>query len=235
MPIIWGQIEPLTAKKRARSSLRKVITAKNYGWDNGEWNLTELVQSSDSRKFLGFEILEGITPDGKKHPGAELKQPGGAGPFLFRFKVLTRQACCRTAEGFKIHQSEESLEFLGDDGDIICDAKDKPVPGDIVEWKGYRKTWDEDQDRDIDTGVLREWALRGIRPEEFIEFEVDDDGCIWVPYPYALSMLQKHGERIAFPEFKKRDKTKRSKRRVTNWWFQEVHPQEPLTKKKKGK
>lgn len=235
MPINWGQIEALTARRKAHAGLRKVITAQNYGWGPGEWNLTELVQSEDARKFLGYQILEGIQPDGRKQPGSELKQPGGAGPFLFRFQVLTRQACCRDADGHQIWQSEEALENFGDDGDFVCDAKDLPVPGDIVEWKGYRKTWDDEGDREVTSGVLREWSMQGTRPEQYLEFEVDEDGCIWVPYPYALAMLQRHGQRLCFPEFKKKDKQRPTKRRITNWWFREVHQQEPLAKAKKGK
>ena len=234
MSINWATIEPISSRKKSHSGLKKVITAQNYGFDDGEWTLTELVQSTDPRKFLCYQILEGVQPDGRRHPGSELKQPGGAGPFLFRFEVLTRQACCRTKDGHKIWETEEALEYLGDENDIVADAADKAVPGDIVEWKGFVKTWDDDGDRPVDAGVKREWALKGIRPENFVELEVDDDGCIWVPYPYALSMLQKYGERLSFPQFKKKDKQKPTRRRITNWWFREVHPQEPL-KKKKGK
>jgi hypothetical protein len=196
--------------------------------------LTELVQSSDPRKFLGYQILEGIQPDGRKHVGSELKAAGGAGPFLFRFEVLTRQACVRDADGNTIFSTEEALDAIGDEGDFVCDAKDKPQPGDIVEWKGHRRTWDDEGDREVTSGVLKEWALRGERPVTYVEFEVDDTGCIMVPYPYALSMLQQNGERLVHPEFKKKDKQKPTKRRITNWWFREVHTQEPLKKSKKG-
>lgn len=234
MPINWAQIAAITARSVAHSQLMKIITPSNYGWGPNEWNLSEVVQTTDSRKFMVYQLLEGTQPDGRKHPGMELKAPGGAGPFLFKFQVLTRQACCRDKDGNKFWTYPEALETYGDDGDICPAFDDVPQPGDVVEIKGYRKTWDAENDRPVDTKVLRQWAFQGTRPESYVEFEVDEEGCIHVPYPFALSMLSNHGEKIAFPMFQKPGKGQ--KRKLTNWWFREVHPQEPVKPlKKKGK
>lgn len=228
MPINWALLEGMSAKRKAHSQLKKIITAKNYGWGPGEWNLTELIQSKDARKYLAYQILEGVMPDGRKHPGAELRDETG-GLFCFKLQVLTRQACIRDKNGRRIWLHEEARDNVGESDDLVPDAKDKPKPGDVVEIKGYVKTWDDEHDREVDASVKREWSMQGKRPEEYQEYVLDKDCCIEVPYPFVLQMMSKNGERLVVPQFKKRGRRQGpQKRRITNWWYREVHQQEPV-------
>ena len=231
--IDWNGVPQLPAKNRVIAGLRKVITKQNYGFGPGQWNMTGVIQEQDIRKYHIYQIIEGIDAEMKRDTLRGIRMD-------FRVKVLTRQACCRDKEGHTIWQRQQALENLGMDGDFVPEFNDPPQPGDVVEWKGAAKTEDE-YGNPVDSKTIKRWAQRGIRRQEFEEFIVDEDGCISVHYPFILSMLKKHGERIAFPQFRKVDNKSKNKRKITNWQFREV-PQDyraPVkalsTPSKKGK
>jgi hypothetical protein len=230
----WNNVAEITARDKSYNDTRKLVTPQNYGFSPGNWNISDAILDSDSRKFFIYMILDGVTPRGKRHAGMmPLQEPSG-GNFLFKLRVLSRQACCRDADGNKIHESDESLENLGVDTDILPEYFDKPAEGDIVEWKGAFKQYDSERGKKVNNSILREWAAMGIRPEEYVEFTVDSDGCIMVPYPFVQSMLRKKGERLTFPKFGKINRASRSKRKLTNWWFKEV-PRDYKSPKQKRK
>jgi hypothetical protein len=176
--INWSTVSAATNRQRAYSDVRKILKPDNYGFGPGNWNMTDLIRDEDSRKFHAYQILDGVTAKHKRAPGLQPLQDVSGGPFLFKLRVLTRQACCRDKKGNIIWQSEQALEDMGSADDILPDYKEKPESGDVVEWKGQFREWDEDSDRKVTGHVLREWAARGIRPETYVEFTVDSDGCI---------------------------------------------------------
>jgi hypothetical protein len=215
-----------SARKKAYLALRRLVTAKTYGFDDRDdttWNLTDMIRSTDARKHMVYAILDGVNWELKYKPGIlPMQEADGSGPFTFRLKVLTRQACCRTHDGHKIWERDEALTEFGSDGDIVAEFGDAPQPGDIVEWKNQWREVDEDSGRDVDAAMLNEWAARGIRPESYVEFVVDKDGCISVPYPFSLMMLRKRGKNLTFPKFRKKNRAKPRERKLINWWFEEV-------------
>lgn len=218
--IDWNSIDQTTVQ-RAYYSMAEIIKPDNYGTGDKQWTLTELVQTEDARRYHAYKILDGVDAKCVRHYGMEPLRNADGTAFLFRFKVTTRQACCRTADGQRIFQSRQAFEDAGDEG-VLPEHTDAPQAGDVVEWKGLFRTYDTEKGRKVDGKVLKEWAMRGIRPEIFVEFIVDKDGCISVPYPYALSMLVKRGKSLAYPRFSKRNRGKKGGRRLTNWWFEEV-------------
>jgi hypothetical protein len=219
--IKWDTIDQRTMD-RAYWSMAKIITAENYGTGEGQWTLTEMVQTEDARRYNAFKILDGIDSKCNRVHGLNPLAGIDGRPFRFKFRVLTRQACVRTCDGKTVFRSKQAMEESGEKG-ILPDHLDKPVTGDVVEWKGQMRTFDSEKGRKVDAKVLKEWAMRGIRPETYLEFVVDKGGCIEVPYPYALSMLTQKGKSLAFPRFAKQRRTQKTpKRRITNWWFEEV-------------
>jgi len=228
MTINWSNLRNSTDKYGLERQARQILKANNYGFNKDQWNLTEIVQTTDSLKFLLYQIFDGEKlKDGTKLP--PMSDNDGQ-PFRFKLKVLNRFACCRDKDGNKIWQWTQAKQEFGEENDILPDPFDEPKPGDVVEIKGTRKMYDEEHGRGVDFTVLKEWAVRRIRPENYVEYVVDQDLCISVQFPYVLSMLSKHGKNVAFPQFKKivrRNrlgdiKDKDQLRRLTNWYFQEV-------------
>ena len=181
----------------------EILTPENYGTGDGQWTLTEIAQMERGKQIPFFQAIAGDDPDsGKPIYGGQIRDIDGGEYFLFRLQVLSRQACCRSASG----------EPLGQ----MCAVDELPVEGDVVEWKSHK--------RPSETGVvvtasdLRTWSYRGIRPHIYVEFRVDRDGCIMVPFRYALPMMQKHGERLVFPERESHG----GSRLIANWRFREV-------------
>lgn len=208
MTINWQSLPGAVKRQDLYRDLKEILTPERYA--NGEWTLTEIIKTPDLRAQRALEILDGLDIKGKRSPG--VIQPR----VDFRFKVLSRQACCRDKNGTKIWFKNASLENSDTDGDIVAKPDDLPKPGDVVEWKGNAKQYDE-QGNEIDATVTRRWAYLGVRPEEYIDFVVDRDGCISVPYPWAYSMLVKYGRKISKPKFRRK-----SARQITNWFFEEV-------------
>ncbi len=228
--INWNEIQNASIKAKIRVDMNKIITSPRYGWADGEWNLTELINTEDSRKFVAYQIFEGARNDGTVEPGAALKGADGL-PFRFRFQVLSRQAVCKDKDGNKIWWFDEAKLTSGEENDIIPLDTDPPKPGDVVECKGDMITSDPDTGAPMSSKKYKAWARQGKRPHHYIEFIVDEYGCINVPYPHALSMLQKSGFRIAYPKHRKVNR-QNPKRRITNWWFKEV-PQDFKGKQRK--
>ena len=235
--INWNNVSPATAKEKAFADVRKLIVPKNYGTDDGQWNMTDLILDDEPRKHMAYQVLDGVTLKHKHAPGLlPMQDTDGRGKFLFRLRVLTRQACCKDKEGHRIFVSDEAFETMGGEGDILPSPKDTPHEGDVVEWKGQFRTYDEENGRKVTGAVLREWAARGIRPESYVEFPVDSDGCIWVSYPHVQMMLRKKGANLAFPKFKKTDKRRRgAQRKLINWWFEEVPRDYKAPQKRRAK
>ena len=217
MAIKWHELKEDLVKHKIYREMQGVITPQNYGNGEGQWSLSDLIHSSDNRKTIAYWILDGVNSKGERGPGIRPLN------IEFRFKVLSRQACCRDRNGNAIWFKEESKLESGSPDDIVAEVNDKPLPGDVVEVKGEAEEFDENG-KEIDSRVLRRWAYQGRRPEIYHEFIVDDDGCISVPYPYALTMLTKHGKKITYPRFRKRARNDKTQRQITNWFFEEVFP-----------
>lgn len=209
MAIKWDSMPNTVKRAQLWNELRSLLTPEKY--EAGKWTLTELVMGSDGRIHRALEVLDGLGVDGKRQAG--IMQPR----VNFRFQVLSRQACCKDKKGRKIWFKKQSLENSDTDDDIVAKPDDKPKTGDIVEWKADAKQYD-DEGLPISAKVKRKWAYLGIRADNYVEFPVDKDGCISVPYPWAYSMLKKFGKKISKPKFRKK-----TKRQITNWFFQEVH------------
>jgi len=204
MTINWKDIPEVPAINKVIAALRLNITYANYGFEEGQWNLTDLIQETDTRKYIAYHVLEGIDQDRKKDTSYGVKTDMGT-DILFKFRVHTRQACCRDKDGHKVWLRQEAKDNVGNPGDIVPNYEEKPKTGDIVEWKANRKYTDE-RGQIVDQKIKKRWALQGIRPDNYIEFRVDKDGCIQVPYPYALAMLRNKGKRLSFPQFRKVNK-----------------------------
>ena len=228
MTFNWQNVPALSARSKAYSAAKKVITPQTYGFNDGEWNVTDAIHSTDERKFLLYQILDGVDASCKRKP--EITPL----PMAFRLKVLTRQACVRTAGGKRIHPSAACFEDNGMGGDVLPEFGELPKAGDVVEWKAHPITYDDENDRRVSSKVIQEWSRRGKRPHTYVEFVVDKDGCIAVLYPFVLEMLTKKGRQIAFPRFAKMPKGKHDdKRKMVNWWFEEVAQDFTAAKKRK--
>lgn len=221
----WKNFSEITKRTKLHNELRKFITAKNY--QDGNWTLNEILNDNDERKYVVFRILEGIQPNGTRRP--DLKPD-----IVFKYEVLTRQACCRDKNGKKIYESKEAFDLYSDDGDHLPEYDEKPRLGDIVEWKGERIDVDPETGNPVDARLLKKWAMMGKRPNEYLEYEVDQDGCISVSYPQCKAMLDKRGFGGPKPRFRKGHIQDKKKRRMTNWWFREVPPGEKPKRKKRS-
>jgi hypothetical protein len=220
MGLNWKDFPEVTKKTKLHKAVQKFFTVENY--ENGLWNLADVIADDDQRKYTVYKVLEGIQPNGDKRFDL-------APRLLCKFEVLTRQACCRDKHGHTIWQNQSALELYGDDGDILPEFSDKPKDGDVVEWKGHRIDIDPDTDMPVDVKTLKKWALQGKRPNEYIEYVVKD-GFIMVPYPHCLEMMTRKGFKGSKPRFRKVNIKDSRRRRMTNWWFKEVPPG---TKKRK--
>lgn len=241
MSINWSALPSGESKAKVMSAFAEMFgltfgdkVPGNYGFGPEEWNLTELVQSENAKKYAAYLVLDGRDANGKHTP-----QYGLDPAFAFHFQVVTRQACVRTKDGNRIWQTEEAKRInLGDREDPVPNFDEKPEPGDIVEWKGESKRFDDEKNRPVTQRVKKEWAMRGIRSAYFHEFTVDEHGCIDVGWPHALGMLTNRGFRnTQKPQFRKVGRTYPKEgvpRRITNWWFKEVPLDFGKQEKKKG-
>lgn len=218
MAIIWNKIDDTNRNRLFAHLRREVCTPENYGWRDGEWNLTELCQVDLGRAAPFFQIIAGHDDGtGKYQPGAEMRDDNGF-PFMFRLEVLSRQACVMDETGAELDPKQ-------------FHPTEPPKPGDVVEWKTHPRR--PDVERHITTAQMNTWRRRGERRHEYAQYKVDADKCILVPINVALPMLQKHGERVVFPEFRGRG----GGRSIANWRFREV-PRDyvsPERKKKRGR
>lgn len=221
--IRWENFSAISKKQKLHQQLQQAFNASTYG---KEWTVKELIAEEDTRKHVIYMVLNGDQFDGRK----VVHNPGAKPPISFRLRVLTRQACVRTADGAPIWSKASAREMLGSPSDPLPTFDEKPQPGDIVELKGAAITHDPDTGEPVDAKVLKKWSRQGKRPNYYFEFPVDKDGCITVQWPHVLSLLQKHGRHIAQPQFRKVDLREKGLdkdnfRKLTNWWFEEVTPQ----------
>lgn len=214
MSIRWVDLARSTNRIKLMQELRVLLTPEKY-WD--EWTLTELIIEEDTRKFTAFQVFDGVQADGTIWPDSRPVIP-------FRLRVLTRQACIEDKKGNKIWERHEARDAVGSPSDIVPDHDDPPEPGDIVEIKGRRITHDPDTGKIVDAKILKKWAVRGKRPEQYDRFIVDNDGCITVYWPHAKRMLERYGKQISKARFRRLDKRDKTKRKITNWRFEEVAP-----------
>ncbi|MCP4540163.1 MAG: hypothetical protein GY832_23745 [Chloroflexi bacterium] len=233
--IQWGEALTATGKAQRRAAVRKIVTAETYGFGPNQWSLTDMYQDNHNCKLDVYRHLDGLGADGSKRPGAEMKGLDGT-PIRFRFHVLTRQACCEDKNGKAITDSPGFIANWDTEA-ILAEHDDKPKKGDIVQWKGELITEDPDTGEPVTQAIKRKWNLQGKPFHEMIRWTVDEDQCIEVPYPYALSMLQKFGKHLASARFRKSDrkaiKEGATVRRIANWRFEEV-PRDFKIKKKPG-
>ncbi|MCP4640595.1 MAG: hypothetical protein GY851_09190 [bacterium] len=216
MSIDWGGY---SARGKTIAHIKPQLLPADYG----KWSLTDIMLDANERRHMAYFIFDGLDASGTKQPGREFNNPDGT-TFTFRFEVLTRQACCRDKNGVRFWDRAQGREVWGDEKkDLLPEVGDMPKPGDVVEWKAQRKAVDE-QGNEVDARTLKRWAINGERPEDYVEFIVDKDGCINVPYPFALAMLTRKGQKISQPRFRKIDKADKTRRKLTNWWFREAPP-----------
>jgi hypothetical protein len=70
------------------------------------------------------------------------------------------------------------------------------------------------------------WRDGGLR-NLYIEYVVDEDGCITVDPQDAVALLKRNGADIVFPRFKKsglEEEAGKKRRLISNWFFREVPP-----------
>lgn len=207
--------------------LKKRITEANYGdhkKDENRWSLTELIQSTNQRKYTALEVLEGRQLDGKVFPDMAVD-------IKFKLRVLSRQAVYKDKNGQRVFLNPAGRDNVGDPDDIIVLQPDTPVePGDVIRVKGRPKREDE-EGQPLDIHSRNRMSMYGEDMYIFHEFVVDKDGCIEVGYPHAYIMLQKNGKRLAFPQFEKGQRP----RRVTAWLYEEVFETDAKPKRSRKK
>ena len=235
--IHWGNALHASGRAQRRAAVKQIVTAQSYGFGAGQWTLTEMHQDNHGLKYDVYKLLDGVGADGRRVPNSEMKGLDGS-PIRFRFQVLTRQACCRAADGTEITDSPGYISTWNPDA-ILAEHDDNPEAGDVVRWKGNLLTEDPDTGEQVTQATKRKWAMQNKPFHEMVEFIVDDDGCIDVPYPYALSMIQKFGANIASPRFRKTDRKAAKEnpnavRRIANWRFKDV-PRDYTTQKSTGR
>lgn len=185
-------------------ALRSVIRPDNYGFEPGNWNLTEILHAPQDYKYASLHIIEGSDGHGNVTLGAEMKATDG-GPLSFRLHVLSRQAIKRAVHGVERFKPTDPAQ-----------------PGDIVEWKSHVRLDKRNRPADADTRLA--WAEQGIRPHKYDDFTCDNDCCIRVGFVTAIMMLERYGLRSSHPQFDRlgRRDNARGVMRITNWRFQEV-------------
>ena len=212
----WADIPEATNSNRCHATIRRHMTYDNYGFERGQWNLTDIIKATDSRQAFCMMILDGKLVNGEKHESIIITGPDG-NPMLYKLHVLSRYACKYDKDGHRLFTSEDGFQRSGETGDLLIQPGDKPEPGDKIPFKISQRITDEDGNeiRSLDIMAMAEDG-RDIYDRKV--FTVDKNHCITLPYSYALMALRRHGHRIVFPEFNRQYRP----RKVTNWWYQEV-------------
>lgn len=247
MTIPWGMLQEKRSIPAMQATIRSIVTETSYGKGPKGWTLTELITARSNESVLILRMLEGAGPNGRPSPDTAIMDSTGR-PFVFKLRVLTRQACAETADGWAINQ-RNALMIDNDETErvLAVRADEKPVPGDIVKVKGNFR-W-----HDPVTGKLLMFSerlacvaryeaevARTVKPQEatfyWTRYTVDKDGCITVPFMHALQLMSKYGKRIVNPQWRRANApdargNRIEERRITNWHFEEVIPD--LTQKAK--
>jgi hypothetical protein len=228
MSINWSAFNRNANRQEIGRQIAQIVTPDNYGFDNGQWNLTDIIVESSSLRFPALQLIAGDQPNGKPSPGGPMRGRDGE-KLRFRLQVLTRQACSRDKDGNPLNGWDKDKQ-----GDGNPEPGDSPQHGDVVRIKGDFKQ------RDSAGNELRLAARvaarhRGEEIWNYAEKIVDEDGCISCNYAQAHQLLSQKGYRIVFPEHRQRDKAAEEKnkpqRTITNWHFKEV----PVDYKKPNK
>jgi len=214
MAIRWSEIHSGPNVSQAREDARRQINASNYGPDG--WTVQEIVDlpKGDPQRLLALEILHGERAG--KRSGVAVDSP-------VRLRVTSRQACVRDAEGNAIGETR-TLRQRSIDGRPapyyapISRHDEAPQPGDIVAVKGARR---EARGPYLTRAQRKRWELEGTPRHEMMEYPVDDVGCITVPAPVAVRLLDRHGPR-AIPATQRQGKGWVPDGEVTNRRFVEV-------------
>jgi hypothetical protein len=225
----WNSLEPVSTPGKLHAQLKKLLTQEAYG---KEWTVTELIATTNPRKHLALDVLDGI-----KRGKVDKRFPPPA--ITVRLKVTTRQACHCTKEAAKqldaygqprpnIFERRSAFEMFGEEGDVLPKYDEKPVDGDLVRWKGQAYEVDPDTGEAMDSNTSKAWGRMGWQPngrslteDEFYPVKKEH---IKVPVLTALRMLSKNGVSISKAQFRKIDRADKEKRRITNWLFKEAPP-----------
>jgi hypothetical protein len=212
----WSDIPSVTSSRRCHAAILRKMSYDNYGFKSGQWNLTDIIKSSDQRSAYCLMILDGKLSNGEKHESINITGPDG-NPILYKLSVLSRYACKHDKDGNRLFTNEDGLKRSGGEDDKLIQPGEKPVPGDKVDFKMGFKVMHEDgtELRSMDIMSMSEDG-RDIYDRRV--FTVDNDLCISLPNPYALMALRRNGYKILFPEFALQYRP----RKVTNWWYKEV-------------
>ncbi len=219
----WDHLPSEAHTQKLYEKFEDLLKWDSYGFDDDTWNLTRLMEGPKGKRIRAFQVIQGDRVTGEQRPHLALKHQGMV--LRFRLQVLTRQACCRTADGKEVVKRDGNYQYDKDEK-VLVEFEDKPVPGDVVEWKHYvREARGEPH---LSSKTITEWAQRGERMHHYEEFIVDDDLCITAPFEFAHMMMITKGFRMAaVRRFERMDPVKpgeKPQRRITNWWFKEVPP-----------
>jgi len=220
MGIDWKAEVPLKmTRDEAKERIREIITVENYGFEGGQWNLSDLrTMKRKDFQIFAYKHIEGVDQKSGRPDARRTLRDANGMPMMFRFAVLTRQACDRDKDG-------NPLGLLNKDRyvrsrDLYNKPDDKPQPGDIVRVKGDPELLNDD-DTQVDQARVMELHAQGKDIYNWHEYTLDEVCTIRVPYEPANAMLKSHGKRLVFPEFQRPGLGEASKR-ITNWWFEEV-------------
>ena len=212
----WADIPSMQSLKKCMSALRRVMSFDNYGFDDGNWNLTGIIKSPDQRAAVCMMILEGKLSNQVYSESELIRGPDGE-VMKFKLQVLSRQACKFDKNGNRIFKSKEAQDKSGEEGSIVAEYTDPPQEGDVIQFKIGLKHTDDDGE-EMNARKLMSLAMDGQAIHTMRNASVDRNGCISIPCPYAVMALRRNGHRVSFPEFAGQYKP----RKVTNWWFKEV-------------
>jgi hypothetical protein len=234
--INWGRLGKLSNRQDVYGALRKIIIAANYGKDDGQWSITELINERSNAANAARRLIEGVDQNGRKDGAGHLRGENGQ-EFSVKLRVLTRQACMTDKDGNPIDYWDVTNENE-EDGVICPKYTDAPKEGDYVWVKGdpmvnHPDTGKKLQKKDRMALHARRQSELGydVKPDlalfYWTQYPVDADGCITVSYVHAVQLLTTKGKRIVLPEFttgtkKKSAKDKSVKRFITNWLFEEA-------------
>lgn len=225
----WGKLP--RERNRIFVELKQKITHQNYGdytKDPEKWCITELIKEKNPAKFIALEILEGRNQKGIVFPDQAVKGPVGL-QMTFKLRVLSRQACYADKDGNRIFVNPDAVTNVGNLDDIVVlKPEEPPKPGDVIRIKTRPRDLDENGE-EVTLQIRNMWVAYGEDEYLYVNFEVQKDLTINVPYPYVKSLLEKAGFRIAMPQFSKGHRP----RRVTQWLYKEVFPTDEPQKKKR--
>jgi hypothetical protein len=221
------KITDLETVDKIKAAVVDVINKPENFHGDGEdaWTITDSVIVEDKVSATVLNALIGRNIDGS---------PLSDGAINFenkvRLLVLSRQACTCDSNGDLINSDEKTFAmdpFL----ENAPGPDDKPVEGDLVVCKrGLRDGFNKMSPYEISSFERQHWHEKfrwrnGMR-NNYKEYKVDADGCINVDTKDAIGLLQRKGERIAFPKFatKNSNRPGDKQRLITNWLYREVSP-----------